>query len=155
MLQLRNSMYSWIVVCCQSLGKKLKLWRIYLYFFNSRHLRHPNIVLFMGACTEPDNLMIVTELMNRGDVHSILRNDDIQLSLLRKLEMARDIAQGMNWLHCSNPPIIHRDLKPTNLLVADNWEVKICDFGLSAVNRSDAIRDEGVSPGTVYNLYLI
>jgi len=54
----------------------------------------------------------------------------------------------MNWLHRSNPPIIHRDLKPTNLLVDDNWTVKICDFGLSTIRRAENITDNGIAPGT-------
>ena len=36
----------------------------------------------------------------------------------------------MNWLHSSNPVLIHRDLKSSNLLVDDNMNVKVCDFGL-------------------------
>eukprot|EP01130_Rhizamoeba_saxonica_P010932 TRINITY_DN4517_c0_g1_i1.p1 TRINITY_DN4517_c0_g1~~TRINITY_DN4517_c0_g1_i1.p1 ORF type:complete len:513 (+),score=130.33 TRINITY_DN4517_c0_g1_i1:19-1557(+) len=112
------------------------------------HLRHPNVVLFMGACTEAGNLMIVTEFLPRGDLHGIIHNPKITLSLLDKLQMTRDVAQGMNWLHCSNPPIIHRDLKPTNLLVDDNWNVKICDFGLSAIQQTPNIRDNGIAPGT-------
>jgi sterile alpha motif and leucine zipper-containing kinase AZK len=112
------------------------------------HLRHPNIVLLMGACTEQGNLMIITELLPKGDVQSILRNPNMKISLLKKLHMAKDVAQGMNWLHCSNPPIIHRDLKPSNLLVDENWTVKVCDFGLSAISRTEKITDGGIAPGT-------
>eukprot|EP01129_Flabellula_baltica_P001831 TRINITY_DN11739_c0_g1_i1.p1 TRINITY_DN11739_c0_g1~~TRINITY_DN11739_c0_g1_i1.p1 ORF type:complete len:523 (-),score=125.74 TRINITY_DN11739_c0_g1_i1:23-1591(-) len=112
------------------------------------HLRHPNVILFMGASIEPGELMIVTELMPRGDVYSIVHDPNIHLSLLRKLQMAKDTAQGMNWLHCSDPPIIHRDLKPSNLLVDNNWNVKVCDFGLSAVQMTEKMSDNGVAPGT-------
>jgi serine/threonine protein kinase len=112
------------------------------------HLRHPNIVLLMGACTEPGNLMIITEMMPRGDVSSIIHSQNVKISLLKKLHMAKDVAQGMNWLHCSNPPIIHRDVKPTNLLVDDNWNVKICDFGLSTITRDKPVVDNGLAPGT-------
>lgn len=62
--------------------------------------------------------------------------------------LARDIALGMNWLHCSKPPIIHRDLKPGNLLVDENLNVKICDFGLSNFQRTKTFRDEGFAAGT-------
>lgn len=81
------------------------------------HLRHPNIVLFMGACTELGNLMIVTELMPKGSLGDLLANPKIEITLLQKIKMMKDIALGMNWLHCSKPPIIHRDLKPSNVLV--------------------------------------
>jgi len=111
------------------------------------HLRHPNVILFMGACYEPGNMMIITELMSKGDVASIIHSEDSP-SLLRKLQMAKDTALGMNWLHCSDPPIIHRDLKPSNLLVDSSWNVKVCDFGLSAVKRTEKLSDNGVAPGT-------
>jgi len=111
------------------------------------HLRHPNVVLFMGACTEPNHLAIVTELLPRGNLSDILHSN-IEISLLQKLKWAKDVAQGMNWLHCSKPPIIHRDLKPSNLLVDENWTVKVCDFGLSAVKRTEKLQDNGVAPGT-------
>jgi len=111
------------------------------------HLRHPNVILFMGACYEAGNMMIITELMPKGDVYSIVHSDQ-NVSLLRKLLMAKDTALGMNWLHCSDPPIIHRDLKPSNLLVDSSWNVKVCDFGLSAVKRTEKLTDNGVAPGT-------
>lgn len=73
----------------------------------------------MGACTEPGQLAIVTEYMDKGDMHSLLRNASFKsfLTPLKLLEMARQVSEGMTWLHQSRPPIIHRDLKPSNLLV--------------------------------------
>jgi len=47
--------------------------------------------------------------------------------------MAKQAALGMNYLHCSKPPFIHRDLKTSNLLVDENFQVKVCDFGLSHI----------------------
>jgi serine/threonine protein kinase len=90
----------------------------------------------MGACTEPNHLAIVTELLPRGNLYDILHSN-IEISLFQKLKWAKDVAQGMNWLHCSKPPIIHRDLKPTNLLVrcnvflllSCNAHLRILNFG--------------------------
>jgi serine/threonine protein kinase len=63
--------------------------------------------------------------------------------------MARDAALGMNWLHCSNPVLIHRDLKSSNLLVDENMNVKVCDFGLSQLTPPDKmLRDKQNAKGT-------
>jgi serine/threonine protein kinase len=102
---------------------------------------HPNICLFMGACTQPGNLMIVTELM-KSDLQHVLHDSNIQLSLLTRMRMAKDIALGMNWLHQNKPPIIHRDLKPSNLLVDENWRVKVSDFGLSQIRWRESVKTE-------------
>src|SRR3989338_6569438 len=62
-------------------------------------LRHPNVLLFMGACTEPGNLMIVTELMPRGSVDDMLKNKENPLSFKMRMKIAKQAALGMNWLH--------------------------------------------------------
>jgi sterile alpha motif and leucine zipper-containing kinase AZK len=74
----------------------------------------------MGACTTAGSMAIVTELMPKGNLQSVLHDPKMNLSLYRRLKMAKDAALGINWLHCSNPQIVHRDLKPSNLLV-DNF----------------------------------
>ncbi|MDP2436532.1 MAG: protein kinase [archaeon] len=94
-------------------------------------LRHPNVLLFMGASTEPGNLMIVTELMPRGSIYDLLHQKELELTFKTKIKMAKQAALGMNWLHRSKPPFIHRDLKTSNLLVDENFGVKVCDFGLA------------------------
>ncbi|MCO5591533.1 hypothetical protein L7F22_045518 [Adiantum nelumboides] len=96
-----------------------------------KRLRHPNIVLFMGAVTSMSHLSIVTEFLPRGSLFRLLRRNFPGMDLRRRLRMAVDIARGMNYLHHCNPPIVHRDLKSSNLLVDKNWTVKVADFGLS------------------------
>lgn len=100
-----------------------------------KRLRHPNILLFMGAVTSPQRLCIVTEFLPRGSLFRLLQRNTTKLDWRRRVHMALDIARGMNYLHHCNPPIIHRDLKSSNLLVDKNWTVKVGDFGLSRLKH--------------------
>ncbi|GAB4835963.1 Serine/threonine-protein kinase edr1 [Ancistrocladus abbreviatus] len=101
-----------------------------------RRLRHPNVVLFMGAVTRPPNLSIVTEFLPRGSLYRILHRPNCQIDEKRRIKMALDVARGMNCLHTSIPTIVHRDLKSPNLLVDKNWTVKVSDFGLSRLKHN-------------------
>ncbi|CAH8356640.1 unnamed protein product [Eruca vesicaria subsp. sativa] len=90
-----------------------------------RRLRHPNVLLFMGAVTSPPRLCIVSEFLPRGSLFRLLQRNTSKLDWRRRINMAMDIARGMNYLHNCSPPIIHRDLKSSNLLVDKNWTVKV------------------------------
>ncbi|KAJ6832820.1 serine/threonine-protein kinase EDR1-like [Iris pallida] len=121
-------------------------------------LRHPNVVLFMGAVTRPPNLSILTEYLPRGSLYRLLHRPKVQLEEKRRLRMALDVAKGMNYLHSSHPPIVHRDLKSPNLLVDRNWVVKVCDFGLSRLkhhtflsSKSTAGTPEWMAPEVLRN----
>ena len=75
-------------------------------------LRHPNLVLFMGAVIEPENISIVTEFFSGGTLFSLLHQKrNISLSWDFRVKILLDIAIGMNFLHTNNPFVIHRDLK--------------------------------------------
>ncbi|XP_061990276.1 uncharacterized protein LOC133708770 [Rosa rugosa] len=100
-----------------------------------KRLRHPNVLLFMGAVTSPQRLCIVTEFLPRGSLFQLLQKNKSKLDWRRRVQMALDIARGMNYLHHFSPPIIHRDLKSSNLLVDKNWTVKVGDFGLSRLKH--------------------
>lgn len=111
-------------------------------------LHHPNVVLLMGCCVEGNTLAIVQELLE-GNLKDIVHNRDIKLSNVQRIKFALDIAQGMAWLHNAKPhQIIHRDLKLTNLLVDANWKVKVCDFGLSELLKTDFLQDHEVAVGS-------
>lgn len=98
-------------------------------------LRHPNICLFMGACSISPHFVIVNELIRKGSLWNLLHDFNnkniIDMKLIIKLSLGT--AYGMNYLHTKNPPLIHRDLKSANLLVDDSYNIKISDFGLCRV----------------------
>ncbi|XP_024990305.1 probable serine/threonine-protein kinase SIS8 [Cynara cardunculus var. scolymus] len=101
-----------------------------------KRVRHPNVVLFMGAVTRAPHLSIVTEFLPRGSLYRLIHRPNNQLDIRRRLRIALDAARGMNYLHNCTPIIVHRDLKSPNLLVDKNWVVKVCDFGLSRMKHS-------------------
>ncbi|KAI5068274.1 hypothetical protein GOP47_0016619 [Adiantum capillus-veneris] len=120
-----------------------------------KRMRHPNVVLFMGAVTKRPNFSIVTEYLPRGSLFRLIHRAGARemLDERRRIRMALDVARGMNYLHRLSPPIVHRDLKSPNLLVDKTWTVKVCDFGLSRLkgntflsSRSAAGTPEWMAP---------
>ncbi|XVF35341.1 hypothetical protein REPUB_Repub18cG0137300 [Reevesia pubescens] len=121
-------------------------------------LRHPNVVLFMGAVTRSPHFSILTEFLPRGSLYKLLHRPNPLLDEKRRMRMALDVAKGMNYLHTSHPTIVHRDLKTPNLLVDKNWLVKVCDFGLSRMkhhtflsSKSTAGTPEWMAPEVLRN----
>ncbi|XP_031743229.1 serine/threonine-protein kinase EDR1 isoform X3 [Cucumis sativus] len=110
-------------------------------------LRHPNVILFLGACTKPPRLSMITEYMEMGSLYSLihLSGQKKKLSWRRRLKMLRDICRGLMCIH--RMKIAHRDLKSANCLVNKHWTVKICDFGLSRI-LTDAPARGSPSAGT-------
>ena len=61
------------------------------------------------------------------------------------MQVSRDVAQGLRFLHSSKPPILHGDLKGRNILIDSRFRAKLCDFGLS-------VKKQNVITGTPYYL---
>eukprot|EP00271_Cylindrocystis_brebissonii_P000612 TRINITY_DN1072_c0_g1_i1.p1 TRINITY_DN1072_c0_g1~~TRINITY_DN1072_c0_g1_i1.p1 ORF type:complete len:618 (-),score=150.57 TRINITY_DN1072_c0_g1_i1:368-2221(-) len=102
-----------------------------------RKVRHKNVVQFIGACTKPPNLSIVTEFMSGGSVYDWLHKQKAATRLPMLLKIAVDVARGMDFLHKNN--IIHRDLKAANLLMNENEVVKVADFGVARVQAHGGV----------------
>ncbi|KAG6778019.1 hypothetical protein POTOM_017863 [Populus tomentosa] len=102
-----------------------------------RKVRHKNVVQFIGACTKPPSLCIVTEFMYGGSVYDYLHKQRGVFKLPNLLKVAIDVSKGMDYLHQNN--IIHRDLKAANLLMDENEVVKVADFGVARVKAQTGI----------------
>ncbi len=99
---------------------------------------HPNIVFRVGAGQlSTGRVFLVSEFMAGGDLRSFLDNVPTPAALgwERRVRFARDVADGMAFLHSKG--MIHRDLKSLNVLLdAAQHKAKIADFGLSKVTGS-------------------
>nr|XP_043623977.1 serine/threonine-protein kinase STY46 [Erigeron canadensis] len=102
-----------------------------------RKVRHKNVVQFIGACTKPPSLCIVTEFMSGGSVYDYLHKQKGTFKLPMLLKVSIDISKGMNYLHQNN--IIHRDLKAANLLMDEHEVVKVADFGVARVKAQTGV----------------
>ncbi|PWA94530.1 ACT domain-containing protein [Artemisia annua] len=102
-----------------------------------RKVRHKNVVQFIGACTKPPSLCIVTEFMSGGSVYDYLHKQRGSFKLPTLLKISIDISKGMNYLHQNN--IIHRDLKAANLLLDEHEVVKVADFGVARVKAQTGV----------------
>ncbi len=66
-----------------------------LIFVMGSEINHPNVVRFLGACLQPGQFRLVTELLEGGNLGQILSNKNKPLSLCRRMKMARDVVKGM------------------------------------------------------------
>lgn len=78
-------------------------------------LRSPNIVLFMGVCSNGKSYMIVTEYMEQGSLFDALHKHNFKFSFETKIEIILGISYGMCLLH--DRKLLHCDLKSSNILV--------------------------------------
>ncbi|XP_038886009.1 U-box domain-containing protein 35-like isoform X3 [Benincasa hispida] len=96
-------------------------------------IRHPNMVLLLGAC--PEYGCLVYEFMAHGSLDDCLfrrRENSKPLSWQRRFKIAAEIGTALLFLHQTKPePLVHRDLKPANILLDRNYVSKISDVGLA------------------------
>jgi len=103
--------------------------------------RHPNIVNLVGACTQGENILLVTDLIPGGTLESLLTSkpapgehgkyENIKCALNDRdlIKIALQIASGMQ--HLESKKCIHGDLAARNVLIDENKVAKLGDFGLA------------------------
>ena len=114
-------------------------------------LHHPNILQFLGSCTKQNPYMILMEYMINGSLHDYVnKNCKKSLTYNMKIDIVKDIAKGLAYLHNRKPQcIIHRDLKPSNILLTASFKAKIADFGISSLqSKSNEIYEMTGETGT-------
>ncbi|XWS37181.1 hypothetical protein CRYUN_Cryun19dG0020900 [Craigia yunnanensis] len=98
-------------------------------------IRHRNLLPLLAHVSRPDCHYLVYELMKNGSLQDILHQvsqGTRELDWPARQKIAIGVASGLEYLHMHHSPrIIHRDLKPGNILLDDDMEARIADFGLA------------------------
>ncbi|CAO2839678.1 unnamed protein product [Amaranthus hypochondriacus] len=95
------------------------------------HVNHPNTTKLKGYCVE-GGMHLVLQYSHLGSLSSSLHGSKGKLSWSIRYKIALGIAEGLMYLHygCQRR-IIHRDIKAANILLTEDFEPQICDFGLA------------------------
>lgn len=105
--------------------------------------RDANVVQFFGACVRPGSMMLVTELMEGGDLRSRLRSQSDSAAwgwYERGKGAALDVARGLHFLHSHG--VVHRDVKSKNILLGRDGRAKLGDVGLAYISFSKTPENE-------------
>ncbi|XP_047955958.1 brassinosteroid LRR receptor kinase-like [Salvia hispanica] len=95
-------------------------------------IKHRNLVPLLGYCKVGEERLLVYEYMMHGSLEGVLK----KLSWPMRRRVAVGAARGLAFLHSCSPNIIHRDMKSSNVLIDQNFEARVSDFGMARVMES-------------------
>ncbi|CAH9084703.1 unnamed protein product [Cuscuta europaea] len=123
-------------------------------------IKHRNLVPLLGYCKVGEERLLVYEYMKYGSLEDVLRDrkkkkkESVKLNWAARRKIVIGAARGLAFLHHNCiPHIIHRDMKSSNVLVDDNFEARVSDFGMarlmSAMDTHLSVSTLAGTPGYV------
>ncbi|KAL6571724.1 hypothetical protein OROHE_003367 [Orobanche hederae] len=104
------------------------------------HVRHKNLVRLLGYCIEGTHRLLVYEYVNNGNLEQWLHGGMSRLGHLtwdERMKILLGTAKALAYLHDAiEPKVVHRDIKASNILIDDDFNAKLSDFGLAKLLRA-------------------
>jgi len=110
-------------------------------------LTHPNIVSIYDVGEEGGVHFIVMEYVHGMTLKKLIQKD-APLSTEKVVHIGMQIAKAMEFAH--EHEIIHRDIKPQNVIITDNGEIKVTDFGIARAGATSTMTRTGAVMGTAH-----
>ncbi|KAH6777041.1 crinkly4 [Perilla frutescens var. hirtella] len=106
-------------------------------------LNHAHLLNLLGYCEEGGERLLVYEFMANGSLHQHIHSKSKemkeQLDWVRRVTIAVQAARGIEYLHgYACPPVIHRDIKSSNILIDEEHNARVADFGLSLLGPANS-----------------
>ncbi|KAF3444722.1 hypothetical protein FNV43_RR14415 [Rhamnella rubrinervis] len=102
-------------------------------------LRHPNLTPLLGFCVVEDEKLLVYKHLSYGTLHSLLHGSGTPLDWPTRFRIGFGAARGLAWLHHGcHPPIIHQNICSNVILIDEDFDARIIDFGLARLMTSDS-----------------
>lgn len=111
-------------------------------------LQHPNIVPIYDAGEEDGRRYVVTEHIHGARTLSAYCRAGSLLPVEQVVQIVYKVAKALHYAHSRG--VVHRDVKPSNLLLTQDGDVRIVDFGIALVSDSEVSRLEGVAGSPAY-----
>lgn len=98
-------------------------------------LSHKNIISLFGFCFEDNHLLLVYDFLSRGSLEENLHGNNknpLAFGWKERYKVAVGVAEALEYLHGrDDQPVFHRDVKSSNILLCDDFEPQLSDFGLA------------------------
>nr|ASM47263.1 lysm-containing receptor kinase 6 [Trema levigatum] len=98
-------------------------------------INHSNLIRLSGVCFSEGHWYLVYEYAANGPLSDWIYNDNNDgnfLNWTQRIQIALDVATGLNYLHnFTSPPHVHKDIKSSNILLDSDFRAKIANFGLA------------------------
>ncbi|XP_057459169.1 lectin-domain containing receptor kinase VI.3-like [Lotus japonicus] len=113
-------------------------------------LRHKNLVNLQGWCKNKNDLILIYDYIPNGSLDSLLYNENLALDWDQRFKILKGVAAGLLYLHEEwEKVVIHRDVKSSNILIDEELNARLGDFGLARLCDHDQVSHTTSVVGTI------